>query len=99
MKGAGRDKLWAWFGLSYASWLALPRALMHEMPDVWQAKMAALLEEWDAHWDGEGDFPADTVVQTRDARKRFTRPPEWATNYRRPNRQEIAAHARSKASD
>jgi len=44
----GYDKLWSWFGLSYASFLTLPRVMMHEMPDEWQGKMADLLEEWDS---------------------------------------------------
>ena len=28
----GCDDLWEWFGLSRASWLTMPRILMHEMP-------------------------------------------------------------------
>lgn len=47
---SGYDDLWNWFELSYAAWLTLPRVMMHDMPDEWQAKMAALLEEWDATW-------------------------------------------------
>src|SRR5690606_33683217 len=29
----GRERLWTWFSLSYASFLVLPRAGMHQMPD------------------------------------------------------------------
>lgn len=57
----GYDDLWGWFGLSYASWLTLPRAMMHEMPDAWQAKMAALLKEWDETWV-TSDSPTPTVM-------------------------------------
>lgn len=32
----GENALWLWFGLSRASWLTLPRVLMHEMPDEWR---------------------------------------------------------------
>jgi hypothetical protein len=35
-KNVGREKLWDWFGLSYASWLTLPRVLMHEIPNEWR---------------------------------------------------------------
>lgn len=49
----GFERLWAWFGLSRASWLTLPRCMMHEMPDDWQAKMAALLEQWDETWNSD----------------------------------------------
>lgn len=42
MGGPGYDALWGWFGLSRASFLVLPRVLMHEMPDDWQLRMAAL---------------------------------------------------------
>ncbi len=57
---SGHDRLWAWFSLSYASFLTLPRVMMHEMPDEWQDKMAALLEEWDDTWDGD-DLPTPCV--------------------------------------
>jgi len=43
----GYDRLWNWFGLSRATFITLPRAMCHEMPDGWQERMAALLEEWD----------------------------------------------------
>lgn len=33
------------FGLSYASWLVLPRVTLQEMPLKWQARFAALLDE------------------------------------------------------
>jgi cation transport regulator ChaB len=44
---SGSDRLWLWFSLSYANFLTLPRALMHQMPEEWQDKMAELLEEFD----------------------------------------------------
>ena len=47
----GYDKLWLWFGLSYASWLTLPRVFMHAMPDDWQGRMAKLLKEYDEAFD------------------------------------------------
>ena len=62
----GYDRLWNYFGLSYASWLTMPRVLMHEMPDSWQLKMAKLLEEYDNYWDTDKlldeDFPMNIFV-------------------------------------
>ena len=47
----GYEKLWQWFGSSRASFLVIPRVLMHEMPDEWQSKMADLLDEYDNAFD------------------------------------------------
>ncbi len=43
----GYALLWGYFGCSRASWITLPRSLMHEMPDKWQARMAVLLTQFD----------------------------------------------------
>ena len=56
----GHDRLWVWFGLGRPSWLTMPRVMMHAMPDDWQERMAALLEEWDAKWD-TSDLPGTKV--------------------------------------
>lgn len=82
----GYDKLWLWFGLSRASWLTLPRTMMHEMPDEWQDKMADLLNEWSDTWDSS-DMPQPSV-SARDKGK-FTKWPAWLLNYRHPNKKEI----------
>ena len=34
-----------WFGLTYANYLVLPRTLLQSMPDEWQNRMVACLEE------------------------------------------------------
>ncbi len=80
----GYNRLWGWFRLSYASWLTMPRVLMHEMPDEWQYKMAALLEEYDDTWKWPEDFPS-SYVTARSGRK-FTSWPEWLLRYRHPDR-------------
>jgi hypothetical protein len=82
----GYDRLWRWFGLSYASWLTLPRILMHEMPDDWQNKMAALLEQWDETFNGDG-MPAPSVSAKRGGK--YTSWPSWLLNYRHPDIGEI----------
>lgn len=56
MKGDGYQKLWGWFGLSRASFLVLPRVMMHDMPDEWQGKMADLLNEYDEIWNNAPDY-------------------------------------------
>ena len=84
----GYDKLWLWFGLSRASWLTLPRIMMHEMPDEWQDKMADLLNEFDEKWDSQ-DMPEPYVSAKKNGA--FTRWPQWLLNYRHPDKEQIKA--------
>ena len=83
----GYDALWCWFSLSYASWLTLPRVLMHEMPDEWQERMAKLLNEWDETWPNTGE--STPCVQLREGGGRFGETPNWLINYRRPDKKAI----------
>jgi hypothetical protein len=84
----GYDRLWLWFGLSRASWITVPRVLAHEMPDEWQDKMAALLEEYEetfTNWpEGIG-----TRVQLTDC-EHLTVLHNWLLNYRHPAKGKIA---------
>lgn len=82
----GYEKLWNWFSLSRASWLTIPRSMMHEMPDEWQSKMAELLNEWDETWDSS-KMPQPIVMARAD--NRFTKWPSWILNYRHPDRKSI----------
>lgn len=34
---------WDWFGLSYASWLVVPRIALQSMPEKWQNKFLTCL--------------------------------------------------------
>jgi hypothetical protein len=82
----GHEKLWGWFGLSYASFLVLPRVLMQEMPDEWQGKMADLLSEYGETFPNQ--FKMGTTVRaTRNSR--LTKMPEALLNYRHPDREAI----------
>lgn len=47
----GEDRLHLWWELTYANYLTIPRSVMQSMPDEWQNKMAALLEELDETMD------------------------------------------------
>lgn len=78
-------ELWDWFGLSYASFLVLPRVLMHEMPIEWQDKMAALLHEYDETFDTSSVCHSVTV-SAKDKNNRFVKLPEYILNYRRPDK-------------
>lgn len=79
----GYDALWEWFGLSYATWLTLPRVLMHEMPDVWQSKMADLLNEFDETWGNAPDLSCHVMIKEGN---RFVKMPAWV-EYRHPDRE------------
>lgn len=94
MNGPGHDALWGYFGLSYASWLTMPRVLMHEMPDDWQARMAVLCQEWDAHWDFSGCGLGTPTVLQRTNRK-FAKWPRFVLEYRHPDREAIQCFLRN----
>ena len=75
-----------WFGLSYASWLTLPRVLMMDMPKEWQDKMATLLTEYEDTFTNQPDM--GTRVQAI-KNGRLIAMPEWLLNYRRPDKEMI----------
>lgn len=83
----GYRALWGWFCLSRASFLTLPRVLMHEMPDEWQGKMTALLEEYEAAFPNQPDI--GTRVQITENGK-LVKTPDWILNYRHPQKSDIA---------
>lgn len=82
-----RTDLACYFGLSYASWLTIPRVLMEAMPDDWQVRMAALLHEYDDAMVNPPNL-GTTVRVTVDGKMVTT--PKWLVNYRHPDRQMIA---------
>jgi hypothetical protein len=77
-----KEDLSCWFGLSYASFLVLPRVLMEAMPEKWQKKMATLLNEYDNEFPNQPDV--GTRVQITQNRK-LIKTPEWLINYRHPD--------------
>lgn len=83
MTGPGHERLSLYFELSYASWLTLPRVLMERMPDEWQDRMAALLEEYEETFPCQPDIGAR--VQVTDSRGHLIKTPEWLINYRHPD--------------
>lgn len=87
VRGPGHDELWLWFGLSRASFLVLPRVLMHEMPDDWQMRMAQLLQEYDERFPNIPD--RGVRVQVTDRKGQLVKTPEWLVNYRHPDKEII----------
>ncbi len=68
-----------WFGLTYANYLVLPRILMQEMPDEWQEKMVALLNEAQETFCHDDNY----TVQLRNKKGRFVTDP--LANYKYPD--------------
>ncbi|WP_440466935.1 hypothetical protein ACKI1H_27295 [Pseudomonas sp. YH-1] len=91
---SGYDQLWQWFGLSYSAYAVLPRVMMHAMPDDWQGRMAALLDEWIAAWPNQPDISAH--IQIKQA-NRFIKTPEWLLNYRHPDQAQLERMRAAKA--
>lgn len=84
----GYDALWLSFGMSRAAFVALPRVMMHDMPDAWQADMARLLDEWEDTWVNQPNI--SSRVQIVDADGRLMKTPGWLLNYRHPDREQLA---------
>lgn len=82
----GREDLSCYFGLSYASWLTLPRVLMEAMPEKWQGEMATLLNEYDDAIKNAPDV--GTRVQITKNGK-LIKTPDWLIRYRRPDKDAI----------
>ena len=82
----GEQELWLWFGLSYASFLVLPRVLMHEMPDDWQWRMAALLREYGETFPNQPDISSRVQITQQN---KLIKTPGWLINYRHPDKEKI----------
>lgn len=72
-----------WFGLSYASYLTLPRSLLEAMPLEWQKQLTALLREMEREfpvcWPLDGNYRISLVG----ADGRFQK--DALSEYRRPD--------------
>ena len=85
----GYDALWLSFGLSRAAWVTLPRVMMHDMPDAWQADMARLLDEWESTWVNQPNI--GSRVQIVDSEGRLVKTPAWVLNYRHPDLEQLTS--------
>ncbi len=70
------EPIHTWFGLTYANYLVLPRALLQSMPGEWQRRFVACLTELQEACD-KADIkpPADYWVRAVDERHRFIADP------------------------
>jgi hypothetical protein len=84
-----------WFGLTYASWLVIPRLSLQEMPPSWQAQFYALLEE--AIEKHGLKLPEGTCVNRR-VKGRFVSNDHW-NDYRRGAMQRAVEVDREKGWD
>lgn len=82
-----RSDLSCWFGLSYSSFLTMPRILMEAMPERWQQELARLLFEYDDAYHNWPDGWGTRVQLTYNGK--LAKMPDWVLNYRHPNRAEI----------
>ena len=74
------------FGLTYASYLAVPRSLLQEMPAEWQHEFTRLMDAFNDAFPGHD---AEYAVFLRGERSRFERDP--LRNYRHPDGRAIEA--------
>lgn len=72
-----------WFELTYAQYLTVPRSILQEMPDEWQERFVACLEELDQTFDWLPKDGGRYWCRLRDAQGHFTDDP--LMQYRRPN--------------
>lgn len=88
----GPVKLSEWFGRSSASFACLPRVLMEDMSNEWQADMAKLLRQLDAEFPGSPLTKSDMDLQVQAKVKgKFTRLPDALTDYRNPKNHVLQA--------
>lgn len=80
-----KEDVHEWIGLSYASYLSIPRSLLQEMPADWQHELVRLLDQMGARFQAplEGHY----AVLLRGDHGRFIGDP--LRNYRYPSRHHI----------
>lgn len=49
-QGIGFARLWKLLSDQHAEFVIIPRVLAHEMPDEWQQRMVAIIEEYNAEF-------------------------------------------------
>ena len=78
----------AWFGLTYASYLVVPRSVLQEMPVEWQEKLVALMEELQDSVDQE-KVDDNYTVSLRRPDGRFAKDPLCQYRHGNPHAQEL----------
>lgn len=80
------DKMEMYWGLSYASFLTIPRVFIQEMSPEWQDKLADLLEEYDEKFCNQPDLGTRVQIVCKG---KLVKTPHWLINYRHPDMQTI----------
>ncbi|UXY12036.1 hypothetical protein N7922_05780 [Kosakonia sp. ML.JS2a] len=86
-----RKDLDLWWGLSYASFLVMPRVAMQLMPEEWQEKMAELLNQYDEAINTDAFGVKGCRVQALGDNGKLMKTPPEILNYRHPSRETKAA--------
>ena len=77
------------FGLTYASFLVLPRTFLMDMPTKWQDEFVALIRQYnDSVEDLSPDYEYEISVTFRQYGK-FKKIPEMYSNYRHPKHMDM----------
>lgn len=67
-----QEAIHAWFGLTYANYLCVPRSVLQSMPDEWQARFVGCLREMDQTFR-DLEWPASYLVIATDESGRFAK--------------------------
>lgn len=90
--------VWNWFGLSYAAYLVAPRVVLCAMPQEWQERFVALMEEAEEYVDFS-KIDDNYAVNLRSEKGRFASDafanyrhfPVWSIPFQPPYKSLIAA--------
>ncbi len=86
-----------WFGLSYASWLTVPRIVLQSMPLEWQHQFVNLLNEMNNTFDWMPNNLSLSVTGKRE--NRFVRLPLLLNDYRRGKIEHLRRRSPAKAEE
>jgi len=72
----GHGPIWDWFGLTYSSYLVLPRRSLQSMPWSWQEKFVKLLNEMENNIpDFYGEQGSNYMIRRRNYSGKFMHDP------------------------
>lgn len=80
------EKMETYWGLSYASFLTIPRVFIQDMPIEWQDRLADLLEEYDEVFCNQPDLGTRVQITRKN---KLIKTPRFLINYRHPDQEII----------
>lgn len=93
-----RKDLELWWGLSYSTFLVMPRVAMQLMPEEWQEKMAELLNQYDDTINTSAFGVKGCTVRATGGDGKLMKMPEQWLNYRHPSAETKKAILKSQPS-